>query len=188
MTGDALRPSLAEQEQLEELWKLLDAGRSTPQDRIDAVCLAGTLRDSSAIPRVWRLTRDEDEEVRYYALQTLVLDLKVKTSEAADLCWRLLEKDPDEDVQSMAAACLGSIFFGTDRVDVFQRLRRHLAGEAMPLLVKGTIYSALFKLAGRPPSEWPSLTGPRKVFEEADIDWQKVAELEDEVRKAARSE
>ena len=186
MTEDTV-PASGEREKLDELWKLVDSGRSSPQDRIDAATLAGKLGDRSAIPRVWRLMADEDEEVRYYGLQTLVLDLKAKTGETADLCWRLLERDRDEDVQSMAAACLGSIFLGTNRVDVFQRLAEKLRSSSISGFVKGSIYGALFSLAGRPPAEWPNLTGPRRVFQETDIDWQKVAELEDEVRRAALS-
>ncbi len=186
MTEDTIR-ALGEREKLEELWKLVDSGRSSSQDRIDAVTLAGRLGDRAAVPRVWRLTADEDEEVRYYALQTLVLDLRAKTGETADLCWRLLERDRDEDVQSMAAACLGSIFLGTNRVDVFQRLAEKLRSRSVSGFVKSSIYGALFSLAGRPPAEWPNLMGPRRVFDETHIDRQKVAELEDEVRKAALS-
>lgn len=176
------RAAAQEQEQLEKLWMRLDTGTATPQDRIDALTLAGRLKDQSSAPRVWRLTCDDDELVRYFAIQTLVLDLDVKTADAAELCWRLLDGDPDEDVQGMAATCLGNIFFGSGMFDVFERLKRLLRSTSLPGFVKGSIYRALFSVAGWPPSKWPGLTGPRKVFEETDIDWQKIDQLERSVR------
>lgn len=185
MTEDTAPSRPSDQAKLQELWKVVDAGDSSPQDRIDALALSGRLRERKSIQRVRELTRDDDEEVRSFALQTLVLDLDDKTDESAELCWRLLENDLDEDVQATAATCLGGIFFGTNRVDIFKRLAERLRTDTPTSYVKGAIYGALFRLAGRPPSEWPGLIGPRRVFEESDIDWGRVAELEDAVRRAA---
>lgn len=183
-TGDSLD---AKRSKLRDLWRRIDAGESTPQDRVDALTLLGGLKDLSFVAKVLTLTSDDDDLVRYFALQTLVLDLGVKTSDVAGICWRFLTDDPDEDVRAMSAACLGSIFFGTRRLDVFRRLKDALQNRFLPSVVGGAIYDALFKLAGRSPTEWPGLVEPRRVFQARDVDWRKIDELEESVRAAVSS-
>lgn len=165
--------------ELAELWRRVQLGRASEQERIDSAFLTGDQKARAFLPQLKALLRDESEMVRYFTLQALVLDLKEKTPEMAEWCWRLLETDPEEDVRSMAATCLSSIYFGKKRKDVFARFARILRSEEESGYVKGSVYSALHKLAGLPPREWPGLWEPRKVFEESDIDWGKVAALED---------
>ncbi|MFY9824614.1 MAG: hypothetical protein WAM82_24770 [Thermoanaerobaculia bacterium] len=93
-------------------------------------------------------------------------------------CWQLLREDPDEDVRAMAAACLGSQYFGTKSRQVFRRLVQELKQPEQPL---ETIYRALFKLAGAPPSQWPAHLPLGRIFQESDIDWAKIAWLEDQM-------
>ncbi|HEX4955563.1 MAG TPA: HEAT repeat domain-containing protein [Thermoanaerobaculia bacterium] len=165
---------------LEQLWKRIEAARATDQERVEAAVLAGKLGDQLSIPRLKRLLDDPYEEVRYFALQSLVFDLKQKDTEVAERCWEMLIADPDIDqlVPHMAASCLGSIYFGQRRKDVFKRMLGLLHDSELSAFVKGGVYTSVHQLAGLPPREWPGLMGPRKVFEESDIDWKKMAELE----------
>lgn len=160
-------------------WRRVQLGQASEQERIDAAFLTADQQARAFVPELKALLADESENVRYFALQALVLELKERTSEVAETCWCLLEADPDEDVRHMAAAGLGSIYFGQKRRDVFQRFAGQLRDEMQTGHVKGAIYNALHELAGLPPSEWPLTNFPRRVFEESDIDWGKVAALED---------
>ena len=168
---------------LERLWNKIESYLAVVQERIDAAALSGESKDLRYVPKLLYLMDDEDSQVRYFALQSLVLDLQQTDSSMQDLCWSLLRFDSDEDVRRMAAACLGKIFFGTRSNQIFRRLLAELEDPGQPPAVKGAVHRALFQIAGRPPLEWPSLLGPRKVFEEADIDWEKIAWLEDQMNK-----
>jgi HEAT repeats len=167
---------------LAALWRKIQLAQASEQERIDAAFLTGDQHAHAFLPQVKNLLHDDAEMVRYFALQALVLDLKEKTPQAADVAWRLLETDPSEDVRSMAATCLSSIYFGQKRRDIFDRFAKILRNDREGGHVKGSVYSALHQLAGLPPREWPGLWGPRKVFEESDIDWGTVAALEDTMR------
>jgi hypothetical protein len=166
---------------LEELWRRIDLGTAEEQEKIDGAVLAGESHDSAFVPRLLSLLTDQSGQARYYALQSLVLDLKQKDDEVRDLCWNLLGKDSDEDVRAMAATCLGSIYLGTRSANAFHQLVRELKDPHQPSSVKGSLYTALFKVAGRPPLEWPGLQSPWKTFKESGIDWDKVAWLEDQL-------
>lgn len=181
MTDEPLEtttPSETSPERLALLWNRIAQGSASPQERLDAACMAGKLGERSLLPGVKSLLEDEDGQVRYYALQAVVIDLGEKTPEMAETSWRMLETDPDEDVQRMAVSCLSTIFFGRRKKEVFQRAVDYLRGKGLSGYVKGGLYGLLHKLAGLPPREWPGLWGPRRVFEDSDIDWKKVAELE----------
>lgn len=162
----------------QQLWRRTKEGIATERERTEAAFLAGELRDVAATPQLVALLDDDAAQVRYYALQALVLDLHVRDTTMAESCWRLLTNDPDDDVRSMATTCIGNIYFGSRRKVVFQRVVELLKSDTLSDFVKGGLYSALFKLAGLPPREWPGLWSPRKVFEESDVDWTKIAELE----------
>jgi hypothetical protein len=164
-----------------DLWQMIDQGLAGDQEKVDAAALAGKSRDPRHAPRLHRLLDDEDEQVRYYALSSLVLNLQQKDAAMEKRCWKLLQQDPDEDVRGMAAACLGSIYFGTLSARIFRQFLEELKSPEQPLRVKDTIYSTLFQIAGRPPLEWPGAQLPWKVFEESDIDWEKIAQLEDQM-------
>lgn len=165
-------------ERLRKVWRKLAKGKASSQERIDAVWLAGELGDRSRLDGVKALLEDEDELVRYYALQALVLDLHERTTASEESCWRMLAEDPDDGVRHMATTCLGSLYYGSRRKDVFERMAAMLRGDQQSGYVKGGVYSALKQLAGLPPSEWIAPLDSRKVFEESDIDWAKVTELE----------
>ncbi len=49
--------------------------------------------------------------------------------------------------------------------------------------VGGTIYELLFKIAGRPPSERLGVDAPRDWLLNPEIDWTRVAELEDSLER-----
>lgn len=166
---------------LDDLWQQIDKGLAGEQEKVDAAVLSGKSKDHRYVSHLQSLLNDEDGQVRYYALQGLVLGLQQKGDAMGERCWELLRQDPDEDVRGMAAACLGSIYFGTRSYRVFQNLLKELGHPEQSLRAKGTIYDVLFKIAGRPPAEWPSLQIPWKSFEEADIDWGAVARLEDQM-------
>lgn len=144
---------------------------------IDAVCLAGKSGDRSSIPHVTSLLDREYGQVRYYALCSLVLDLDQKHEQIALRCSAMMRRDGDDNVRSMAAACLGSIYSGSKRRDVFLLLKSVLASEEEPL-VKRSAYDALFNVLGHPPIEWPSLRFRKRQFDNNDIDWPSIAALE----------
>jgi hypothetical protein len=164
---------------LPNLWRKVQLGQASEQERIDAASLTAKRQARAFLPQLKGLLRDDSDNVRYFALHALVLGLKEETSEVTEVCWRLLATDPDEDVRHVAAAGLGRIYSGQRRRDVFQRLAQHLRSETQTGHVKGGIYNAMHELAGLPPSEWPLTYFPRRVFQESDIDWGKVAALED---------
>lgn len=166
---------------LSELWRRIGLGIAEEQEKIEVASLSGKSKDSRYIPRLLQLLTDKDEQVRYYALQSLVFDLQQTDKVMEDHCWRLLREDPDEDVRAMAAAGLGKIYFASLLPEAFRQLLAELKNPYQSVSVKGSIYGTLFKVAARPPSEWPGLHGPRKVFEESDIDWEKLAWLEDQM-------
>jgi HEAT repeat protein len=171
---------------LDALWRRIEAKEANEQERIDAAMESGRSRDSKRVPLLLGLLHDDEGQVRYYALQALVLDLQEVGEAMAEKCWQLLTADEDDDVRSMAATCLGKIHFATDRLEVARRLQIELKSPDQSDYVKGAIYATLFQVAGRPPSEWSGLVGPPRAFEEHDIDWSKVAQLEDDVRRRER--
>lgn len=172
--------------ELATLWKKLDAGQGSDQDKVDAAILAGKLEDRASVQRLQALLEDPYEEARYYALSALVHGIGHRDAAMKATCWRMLAEDPDPYVRMKAAGCLGSFYFGSDDLEAFERLKRVLqSGEHG--MVKAIAYSSLFQIRGLPPSEWPDANlRQRRVFNDADVDWRRVAELEDEVR-AARS-
>lgn len=168
---------------LDLLWRKADEGTATPQDRADAAALAGKSKDQRYVPRLLKLLQDEDAQTRHYALQSLVLDLKQTDQGMQGQCMNLLRRDPDEQVRSMAATCLGNIFFGTRQPWIFHQLLAQLKSPDQPPLAKHSLYVALFQVAGRPPLEWPGLLTPPRVLQEKDFDWEKVAWLEDQLKR-----
>lgn len=168
---------------LDDLWQRIDQGLADEQERVEAAVLSGKSKDPRHASRLQPLLDDEDDQVRYYALSALVLNLQQKDAAMGKRCWSLLQQDPDEDVRAMAATCLGSIYFGARSAHIFRQLLAELKSPEQPLRVKDSIYGTLFAIAGRPPVEWPSVQLPWKVFEESDIDWEKIAQLEDQMEK-----
>jgi hypothetical protein len=160
-----------------QLWRAIDAGKPSSQDRIDAVTLAGELRAVDAVGRVRALVHDSDEMVRYFALQALVLDLGQKNGEVEALCWNVSETDSSDDVKAMAVTCLGSILFGSRRTESWSRLMAILKSGDAPDSSRAAAYNALFKVAGLPPSEWPGVVGPAS-FDAGSINWRRLAEIE----------
>jgi len=111
---------MTRRKRLAQLVKLIGEGQASPQDRLEAVSLIGSLEDASYVTLVRKLLEDDDSEVRYHALQTLVLDLDQKDGESATFCWKMVS-DQDEYVGSMAATCLGSIHSGTRRESAMKK-------------------------------------------------------------------
>lgn len=165
------------------VWARIRSGQATPQEKVDAASKAAESGDLAAIADVRRLVDDEDALVRYFSLQALVLEYGLKSSSTADLCWRLVANDPDQEVRAMAASCLGSLFFASRLREVFHGLKGLLRTAATPPRVKGALYRSLFQVVGRPPTEWPGIdtAASRKEFEESDIDWAAVTGLEAEL-------
>lgn len=105
-------------------------------------------------PLLENLAVDESEEVRKYALQTLVLDLNCKDAQAAQLCWNALEVDPELEVRSMGAACIGNIYFASRRTDLVRRLRGHFDRAAHFPALQWTLLDSMRLIAGQPPIRW----------------------------------
>lgn len=164
----------------EELQRRVMTGTASEQEKIDFLIAWG--REGSKGPRslLEELAADDSELVRFYALQTMVLDLEIKDQAAADLCWAALEKDPDDSVQGMAVGCLGSIFFNSYREDVAHRLKRVFDQASPDTGIQWSIYDSLLGLVGRPPVGW---SVPRDELLHRSPD---EARLEEILREVAR--
>lgn len=168
-------------DEFKRLERKLMLGQATSQDKVDFAALSGRLQSGEHIPLLWKLLQDEDSEVRYYSLQSLVLDLHQRDDAMLDRCWQILEGDDDEDVQRMAAVGIGSILYGSNDLGAFDRLKRMMQAVKSKWLQEG-LYTTMLKLAGAPPSEWANLDGD--WLAPPSIDWADVARVEDRIRAA----
>lgn len=171
------------------LWQRIDEGSATDEERADAALLAGKLARAEDRPRLEALLGDDYSEVRKYALAALVLHFDDLSFAMETRCWETLEADPDEEVRSSAAMCLGKILWARPSLTAFKRLAAQLKESGQPTFVRRAVYDALFSSARRPPSEWPSVARFPRHFRDEDVDWGRVALLEDQVEalEAARS-
>jgi hypothetical protein len=149
---------------------------ASEQEKVDALFALQVL-PRAEIPRelIQNLATDPAAEVRYYTLHTLILDLEYKDNISAELCWRVLQNDPDEDVRGMAAACLGSIYFGSRRRDLFERLRAQFEESVNYPGVKWAIFDAMRALVGLPPETWKI---PREMLLSQGPDPERLNEVE----------
>ncbi|MFY9824699.1 MAG: hypothetical protein WAM82_25200 [Thermoanaerobaculia bacterium] len=164
----------------EQLQRLVVTGAASEQERIDF--LRTWYRQGKEGPRslLEVLAVDDYWEVRYYALQTMVIDLGIRDQAAADLCWAALEHDADELVKGMAATCLGSIYFNSYRQDVAYRLMR--AFDHVNVAIQWSIYDSLRRLVGLPPDGWRV---PREEVLHRGPDTARVEEI---LREVARGQ
>ena len=170
---------------LEALWQEIRAGGASEQDRIDACFRTGEENAHDYAPLVVLLFEDPSELVRYYAVQSAVIDLAMRDQATLDLCWRLLKEDCSPDVRAMAATSLSQAYFDSRDSVVFGRLIRRLKDEESDY-VRSALYSSLFRVLGKPVGEWPGvqkLLHRDRVFA---VDWGKVAQLEDELDAAKK--
>ncbi len=168
-------------DEFQSLERKLMLGQATSQEKVDFAALAGRLGSVVHVPLLWKLLQDEDSEVRYYSLQSLVLDLHERDGAMLDRCWQILESDEDEDVQRMAAIGIGSILYGSNDLGAFDRLKRMMQAVESKWLQEG-LYTTMLKLTGAPPSEWANLDGDWSAS--PTIDWADVARVEDRIRAA----
>jgi hypothetical protein len=143
-----------EKTNFEELHQIVAAGTASEQEKIGFLCAWGRQGGKDCRSLLEKLAADASWEVRYYTLQTMVLDLKIKDQAAADLCWVALENDPNESVNGIAAACLGSIFFNSYREDVAHRLKKTFDRASHDAGIQWSIYDSLLGLIGRPSEQW----------------------------------
>lgn len=163
-------------ERLDELVERNRAGRASAQEKIDLLFLVAKLPPAT-VPRliVEELATDPDEEVRLYALESLVLDLKFKDTRAAEICWRALLRDADSEVQGMAAACLGSIYFGSRKREIFERLKGRFFQAGTTPSVQWSLFDSMRGLIGLPPERWQL---PRASLLSVGPDESRLTELE----------
>jgi vesicle coat complex subunit len=170
------------QEELKILERKVTLGQATDQEKVDFAALAGRLASSVHVPLLLRLLGDEDSEVRYYALQSLVLDRLQADGEMLDRCWQILERDEDEYVRRMAASGIGSILAGSNDLAAFDRLKKMMQATDSEWL-RESLYSAMQRLAGAPAREWAAaLAGDWTT--PSPVDWADVARVEDRIRAA----
>src|SRR5687768_11215044 len=121
---------------LDGLWARIDQGVAAEQEKIDAATLSGKSNNKAYVPRLLKLLDEPEGQVRYYALQSLVLGLKKKDEEMRRICMKLLRQDPDEDVRGIAAACAGNISFGSRSPQIFSQLLAELKSPDQPARAK----------------------------------------------------
>jgi HEAT repeat protein len=166
----------AKENELEGMWEQVALGGASDQQKIHAAWETGLARANRYRRAVENLLDDPEDQVRYYALQCLALDL----GQAADMqarCWQFLRLDPDEDVRAMAATCLGSIFQGSRSAEAFSSLEAELRNPAQSSYVKAAIFRTLFGIVGRPPAEWPGVLDKVRTFSGLEVEWARVASL-----------
>lgn len=162
---------------LRRMWEQVALGDASDQQKIDAAWETGRARANRYRKAVEQLLDDPEEQVRYYALQCLVLDLGQADDTMKARCWQFLRLDPDEDVRAMAASCLGSLYQGSRSVEAFNSLEIELHSQAQSPYVKGAIFRSLFAIAGRPAVEWPGVLDSVRTFSGSEGEWDMVATL-----------
>jgi hypothetical protein len=167
----------ANENDLEGMWGQIALGKASEQQKIDAAWETGRARASRYRGAVEKLLEDPEGQVRYYALQCLILDLQQTDNDIQARCWQLLRTDPDEDVRAMASACLGGIFQGSRSTEAFSLLEAELRSPAHSEYVKGAIFTSLFGVVGRPAAEWPGLLDSARTFSGSEVEWARVASL-----------
>jgi HEAT repeat protein len=161
--------------QLELLWRNIADGAAPVQSKIDAAWVTGEMRAVKFIPCVEELLLDESEEVRYYALQCLVLDLHQVEHEAT--CWRFLRDDSSDDVRALAAACIGSIYEHSFAKATFDSLESELHSASQSPEVKGSVRTALRTITGLVPTDPASLSSWTRPFGGAKDEWAEIQAL-----------
>ncbi len=162
------------------------SGEANEVERADFADVVSNLDHRPSIELLRKLLHDEDEIVRYEALTALVLRMGVRDSQMEAECRRLFYEDPADDVRRLALACLGSIYFDSYDLEFFEWIRDSLRHRRFERWQVETAYTILFEIPGRPASEWPDGIGTRAPMTYDEIDWDKVAELEAEVRAGKR--
>jgi len=147
--------SSTEDDRFRALKAKVERGNATDQEKIDFAVLSGRRAETSSRHLLHMLSNDQSEDVRYYALRSLVLDSIDRTSNADTRCWELFENDPAARVRALAAACLGSLHFASKDRTIFARLKKRI-GTTDDKQEAEAALEALFGVAGRPPTEWPT--------------------------------
>ena len=158
------------------------SGEADEVERADFADVVSKLDHRPSIELLRKLLRDEDDIVLYEALNALVLRMGVRDSQMEVECRRLFSEDPDNDVRRMALACLGSIYFDSYDLEFFLWVRRRLEEQRFEPEQVATATRLLYEIPGRHAREWPDRMGARAPMTYDEIDWDKVAELEAEVR------
>jgi hypothetical protein len=166
---------------LGELCRRIDLGVAEEQEKIEAARLFAKSKDPRNVHYLLDLLDDEAGQVRYYALQSLILDLQQTDDDMRERCWRFLRDDDDEDVRAMAATCLGHIFRGSRSVEAFSLLEAELCCSEESSYVKAAIFRALYDIVGRPAAEWPGLLDSVRTFSGSEAEWASVASLRDDL-------
>lgn len=169
---------------LDKLWQKVDAGSATEQERVDAAVGSGKLERTSDVERLRNLLSDGAAEVRYFVFSSLILRLGDRSAATEAAAWSAIESDSDEDVRGMAATCVASILAECPSQKGFGRLVAALKATRNKR-ERESLYRALFIAARRSPQEWPGVLGSWRDSSEIEIDWTLVAELEDQVARAA---
>ena len=130
-------------------------GEASTQEKIDFVTTLGRWQEIGAASVLRRLLTDVSEDVRYYALRTMVLDGVARDQDVESDCWRLIQFDSSGHVRGMAAVCIGSLHAGTQDYEVFSRLKARMPAAADRFEAE-SILEALYNIAGHPPAEWPT--------------------------------
>ncbi len=167
---------------LEQLWQRVAKRIASDEERAHAARLASQVGQEADRPRLWALLEDSCSDVRDYSLKALAVQLADVSFQLEERCWKLLIYDPSEDVRARAARCLGRILWQRPSSVSFSQLVTQLKSPRESTVTKAAIYDSLFLIAHRPPGEWPGLSGPTRGFRNEDIDWNRVAYLEDQIR------
>lgn len=169
---------------LESLWRKLEEGSATVEDKIEAVVLASEKKDLNSAHYLVELTQDPADEVRSMALEALVFELKINTNEVADLCWNILRHDLDDHVRFIAAAGLARLFHGSYRLDIFEKLMTSMLNEPEDSYVRLSIFNAIIRIVGAPPSEWLGVKLPReRLIGGTAVDFSKIKQIEELLRR-----
>ena len=168
---------------LGQLLSKIETGSADSQEKIDATYLLVQLDGAKAFKIVRNLVEDVDGNVRYFALQVLVMDMDIVNKEAENLCWKLLAADPDEGVRGIAAACLGKILYSSGNANAFARLKVLLENSDESNYVKKSIVDTMIELTGKLPPDWLGPMRQRPDFSRFEVDWNMIDNMEKSLAK-----
>jgi HEAT repeat protein len=160
------------------LWKEVDSGMATSQQKVDAIWESGEAKYINRLDDIIELLRDPCGQVRYYALQAVVVKYGIHSFES--LCWDMIDFDEDEDVRSAAAACIGFINENSKNKNLILRLSDMLK-ENRGNFINRSIYFSILQIGGVDFSD-SLFPEHRRPFSNSDIDWSLINRLVSENR------
>lgn len=129
----------------------------------------------NATSTVIKFLKSQSGLIRYNTLRLLVLIWGQYQIEV--ICKEIANDDADDDVRSMAIACIGVINSNIQKQPTIKWLVSLLNSKTEEIFLKHSTYRALLNIIGVPSGKWPRLSYDQKEFENQ-VDWVLIKLLE----------